>query len=161
MFVGIILKPYYCAKTLMGWSGERTFNKFSRLSILTPWSSEKPSFSKWTDISVIGRKGVINFLVLAEKHPGLHSTGILPMLCNFSTNLNFFTCAIRNYISSSVITNNIVWNLTCNHNYRSIVGVPIPDHPQNKDFLYLNISMCYGPGEWHWQVHWIWSWTHV
>ena len=29
----------------------------------------------------------------------------------------------------------------------SIVGVPIPDHPQNKDFLYLNIFMCYGPGE--------------
>ena len=27
-----------------------------------------------------------------------------------------------------------------------IVGVPIPDHPQHKDFLYLNISMCYGPG---------------
>ena len=61
MFVGIVLKPFYCAETLMSWLGERLFNKFSRLSILnTPGQVKNQVFQNKQIYLLLAGKGLRN-----------------------------------------------------------------------------------------------------
>ena len=66
MFVGIVLKPFYCAKTLIGRLGERTFNKmFQTFYFNTPGQVKNQVFQNEQIYLLMVGKGLRNSAQMA------------------------------------------------------------------------------------------------
>ena len=78
---------------------------------------------------------VLTILVIDGSIFGSKALRMFVSMSFSSQDFVFMDLMIRYTLLSVMVTN------------QCIVGAPTLDHPQNKDFLCLNISMCYGPWE--------------